>query len=82
LQEALRLRHGAWGPEDWLWLGLTEQRLGNAEAAGAWFNKTNQWIERADSGKLNVPDGPRTLAIRLSELRLLQRQASAMPRGR
>ena len=44
LEESMRLRSGG-DPYDWLFLAMARRRLGDAEAARRWLDRSLAWIE-------------------------------------
>jgi hypothetical protein len=71
---------------NWLVMALTEQRLGHAEKAQAWFSKADLWVKEEIAKRMGQPENPYT-AERFPWLdwliiQLLHREAGALIRGK
>jgi len=78
LREALRLDKGQGTPEDWLFLAMTEHRLGRDAQARGWLDKALKWIEAANNDQLKWADGSIPSLAQRTQLQLLRREAEAL----
>lgn len=74
LQEADRLCKGM-NPEDWVFLAMIHHSLGEYTEAQRWLDKTARWLDAVDRNKLRPTDPPPPPVGRMTEIRLLHREA-------
>jgi hypothetical protein len=81
LREAMCRDKGPGSPEDWLFLAMTEHRLGRNAQARGWLDKARKWIEAADREPLKSLDGTSPNMVQRIEVQLLRREMEALLAG-
>jgi tetratricopeptide (TPR) repeat protein len=79
LNESIVAQNGDGVFQDWLFLAMAHHRLGHADEARKWLDKTIQWAEQADANKPGVE--PLAWNLRL-ELQLFRREAETLIEGK